>query len=384
VIIANNDANDRWRDVNISVKDATITERKEVSITFFATSSTETVLSRTVHYTLMPQQPMLVECPTLVPATVGSEFNVNILIPDELPEAMFPLDFAIESQAAGNTSYLAQYITPANSETVSVKTDGSIVDISNLNGKKSFQYVVTISYEDYKNAVVTERTLSNGQTMSMRLYPTLFKTNTAQSASTIYAYNRYFTLGKDNFANINLRAVFTTDNTNYYGEGRTATLEIQSDKAGTYTLSSETFDLDNATRNVSDNFTLAANTPKTIKLKTNSFGNQGKVKLNCTIDGVKFEYEVQASERNTLSVKLTGSGTTPNDNTNVTMSVANVTKYWSNWTSGQSIEINDLESNTNITFTYSTGSGWNKKNYEGITTAGALANGTVTINFKQQ
>jgi hypothetical protein len=66
------------------------------------------------------------------------------------------------------------------------------------------------------------------------------------------------------------------------------------------------------------------------------------------------------------------------------MSVANVTKYWSNWTSGQSIEINDLESNTNITFTYSTGSGWNKKNYEGITTAGALANGTVTINFKQQ
>jgi hypothetical protein len=194
VTIAGNNSADGWRDVTISVNDATITERKEVSITFFATSSTQTVLSRTVHYTLMPQQPMLVECPTLVPATVGSEFNVNILIPDGLPEAMFPLDFAIESQAAGNTSYLAQYITPANRDTVSVKTDGSIVDISNLNGKKSFQYVVTLSYEDYKKAVVTERTLSNGQTMSMRLYPTLFKTNTAQSASTIYAYNRYFYL----------------------------------------------------------------------------------------------------------------------------------------------------------------------------------------------
>ncbi len=320
VAIANSNSTDGWRDVTISVNDATITERKEVSITFFATSSTKTVLSRTVHYTLMPQQPMLVECPELVPATVGSDVNVNILIPDGLPEAMFPLDFAIESQAAGNTSYLAQYITPANSETVSVKTDGSIVDISNLKGKKSFQYVVTLSYEDYKNAVVTERTLSNGQTMSMRLYPTLFKTNTAQSASTVYAYNRYFTLGKDNFANINLRAVFTEDNTNYYGVGRTATLEIQSDKAGTYTLSSETFDLDNATRNVSDNFELAANEKKTINLKTNSFGNQGTVKLNCTIDGVKFEYEVQASERNTIKLgKLTLNGTNINYVSNITI-----------------------------------------------------------------
>lgn len=349
VTIAGSNSTDGWRDVTISVSDATITERKEVSITFFATSSTETVLSRTVHYTLMPQQPMLVECPTLVPTIVGSEFNVNILIPDELPEAMFPLDFAIESQAAGNTSYLAQYITPANSETVSVKTDGSIVDIEKLKGKKSFQYVVTLSYEDYKKAVVTERTLSNGQTMSMRLYPTLFKTNTAQSASTVYAYNRYFTLGKDNFANINLRAVFTTDNTNYYGVGRTATLEIQSDKAGTYTLSSETFDPDNATRNVSDNFTLAANTPKTIKLKTNSFGNQGKVKLNCTIDGVKFEYEVQASERNTIKfgkLTLSASDNSSTSGRSVTIKI-NGTQVATNVSSGNLSGYEFIRANVN-------------------------------------
>jgi hypothetical protein len=81
---------------------------------------------------------------------------------------------------------------------------------------------------------------------------------------------------------------------------------------------------------------------------------------------------------------LKASDTTPSNTTNVTMSVANVTKYWQNWTSGQSIEINDLESNTNITFTYSTGNGWNKKNYEGITTAQDLANGTVTIDFAEQ
>lgn len=234
VAIAGGNSTDGWRDVTIRVNDATITERKEVSITFFATSSTKTVLSRTVHYTLMPQQPMLVECPALVPATVGSEFNVNILIPDGLPEAMFPLDFAIESQAEGETDYLAQYITPANSETVSVKTDGSIVDIEKLKGKKSFQYVVTLSYEDYNKAVVTERQLSNGQTMSMRLYSTLFKTNTAQSASTVYAYNRYFTLGTDNFKNINLTM---SGGYKYYGSDKS--FSVSGDDANNITAVKE-------------------------------------------------------------------------------------------------------------------------------------------------
>jgi hypothetical protein len=276
VTIAGSNSTDGWRDVKISVSDATITERKEVSITFFATSSTQTVLSRTVHYTLMPQQPMLVECPTLVPATVGSEFNVNILIPDELPEAMFPLDFAVESQAAGNNSYLAQYITPAKSETVSVKTGGSIVDIDNLNGKKSFQYVVTLSYADYKKAVVTERTLNTGQQpVSMRLYPTLFKTNTAQSASTIYAYNRYFTLGKDVFANGNpgdFGVFFSDDNTVQYGVGRTIKLNIAAGADGTYRVESTT--LQAPTRVEITTLPLAKGEVKTIELVTSTFADR--------------------------------------------------------------------------------------------------------------
>ena len=50
---------DGWRNVTISVTDEKIAERKEVSITFFATSTTKQVLSRTVHYTLLPKQTML-------------------------------------------------------------------------------------------------------------------------------------------------------------------------------------------------------------------------------------------------------------------------------------------------------------------------------------
>ncbi len=303
VAIAGSNSADGWRDVTISVNDATITERKEVSITFFATSSTETVLSRTVHYTLMPQQPMLVECPALVPATVGSEFNVNILIPDELPEAMFPLDFAIESQAAGNTSYLAQYITPANSETVSVKTDGSIVDISNLNGKKSFQYVVTLSYEDYKKAVVTERTLNTGQQpVSMRLYPTLFKTNTAQSASTVYAYNRYFTLGKAEFANgnvTNFTAEFTNDNTATYGIGRAITLNLTAGDAGKYII--ETTTLQVPTRAPLAELTMTAGARQQINLITSTFAEQAQMLITCEATGVS--KVIRGVERNTLNAK---------------------------------------------------------------------------------
>ena len=90
------------------------------------------------------------------------------------------------------------------------------------------------------------------------------------------------------------------------------------------------------------------------------------------------------STRNKLNFKLTGSGSTPNNKTNVTMSVANVRDTWENWQYGKTVTVNGLESNADITFTYSTRSDKNKKNYVGTTTAGALANGTVKIDFKEQ
>lgn len=301
VTIANSNSTDAWRDVTITVT-GDITERKEVAITFFATSSTNVVLSRTVHYTLMPKQTMLVECPALVPATVGSEFFVNILIPDGLPEAMFPLDFAIESQAADNTEYLAQYITPSNSETVSVKTGGSIVDIVKLNGKKSFQYIVSFTYDEYLKLVQTERTLDNGQTVSMRLFPTAFKSNTAQSASTVYAYNRYFNLGKDSFINgavTDFTASFSNDNTATYGIGRTITLNLTAGEAGKYII--ETTTLQVPTRAPLAELTMAAGGTQTINLITSTFADQGQVLITCEATGVT--KVVRAAERNVLNAK---------------------------------------------------------------------------------
>ena len=376
VIIANNDADDGWRDVNISVKDATITERKEVSITFFAKLSTETVLSRTVHYTLMPQQTMLVECPAFVPATVGSKFNVDILIPDGLPEAMFPLDFAIESQAADETlSYLAQYITPANSQTVSVKTGGSIVE--GFEGKKSFQYIVTLSYDDYKKAVVTDRQLSNGQTVSMRLYPTLFKTNTAQSASIVYAYNRYFTLGKDKFGNINL-----TGGYKYYGSGKS--FSVSGDDANNIT--------------VKENGTTLTQTNNSFTTAT--FASPIEVVYPDSEGDISLFYEREILVCNKFAINNNNNAGL-NDNTNITIEYATVSKQGSVSATKKQLTDGGLElvipgltapdENISIVLSYTyTTTGWWSQTYTYIsntinTTVGNLMNAQISgITFTQQ
>ena len=94
--------------------------------------------------------------------------------------------------------------------------------------------------------------------------------------------------------------------------------------------------------------------------------------------------QITGPTRNKLYVKLTGSGSKPNNNTSVTMSVANVSTSWSNWLNGQTVTINNLASNTSIKFSYTSSSGYWNTTYAGSTTAQNLVNGTVTINFRRQ
>lgn len=297
VAIAEGGANEDWRDVTIEVI-GEIKARKEVSVTFFALSTTGTVLSRTVHYTLMPRQTMLVECPAQVDAEVGKAVGIDILIPDGLPEAMFPLDFAIEAQAYGNKSYLAQYITPSNDATVSVKTGNSIVP--GFTTKKSFQYVVSLTYEQYSQLDKDER-IVNGYNMNMRILSTNFKTNTAQSASTVYAYNRYFTQASDYFLNDYFMATFSNDETENYGVGRSVTLNITAGEAGTYSVSSNTADESVATRAISNlSYNLAAGETKSVNLTASTFAGQVSVTVIC--NGVS--KTVTAKVRNKLNPKV--------------------------------------------------------------------------------
>lgn len=294
-----------WRKVTVTVDENALKEREEVTLTLFAKTSTGAVLSRSVSYTLLPQQKMLVECPTKVPEVVGSEVNVSILIPDGLPEAMFPLDFAIEAQgtdqSGNNKGFLIQHISPDNSEVMTVKTSGSIVP--GFVGKKSFQYMVVFSYEDYLAATKTTRQLG-GLSVPMRVFTKKFKTNTAISASRIYAYNKYFDLGSDNFINgtlVDFAVSFSNDATTTYGIGRAIKLNITAGEAGKYLIESNT--LQSPTRAVLAELTLNAGQTQTIDLVTSTFADRGQLLITCEATGVM--KELLAAERKTLSIKAT-------------------------------------------------------------------------------
>ena len=384
---------DGWRDVTITVKDKITGGKKEVSVTFFALSTTGTVLSRTVHYTLLPQQTMLVECPSQVEAEVGKEVRVDILIPDGLPEAMFPLDFAIEAQAYGNDSYLAQYLTPANTATVSVKTGNSIVP--GFTDKKSFHYIVSLTYEQYKYELATDDRTVGDKVLTMRVLPTLFKTNTAQSASTVYAYNGYFILASDYFLNDHFMATFSDDNTEVYGVGRPVTLNITAGVDGTYTISSTTADAATTsnvvTRAISDlSYTLAAGETKSVNLTTSTFAEQ--VYVNVTCDGVskrvtaavrnKLNPKVESATYNGSSVTYSGDlGIYSNQNDAKNRENAVGTTTITDLKAGNnSYTIAGLSELTTIYFSYKTGN----YIYTASATANALNAGTAVLAFTRE
>ena len=392
VAIAEGGANEDWRDVTIEVI-GEIKARKEVSVTFFALSTTGTVLSRTVHYTLMPRQTMLVECPAQVDAEVGKAVGIDILIPDGLPEAMFPLDFAIEAQAHGNKSYLAQYITPSNDATVSVKTGNSIVP--GFTTKKSFQYVVSLTYAQYSQLDKDKRTV-NGYDMDMRILSTAFKTNTAQSASTVYAYNRYFTQASDYFLNDYFMATFSNDETENYGVGRSVTLNITAGQAGNYTISSSNADevttSNIATRAISNSsYTLAAGEIKSVNLTASTFAEQVSATVTCSINGESVSKTVTAKVRNKLNPKVSsakynntdvsdtqelGIYTTQTDAQNRVNAIGITTISDLN-AGNQSYTIAELSESTTIYFSYKT----DNYIYTASATANALSAGTAALSF---
>ena len=387
---------DDWRTITVTIDEEALKEREEASLTIYVKTSAGTVLSRTVSYTLLPQQKMLVECPSKVPKVVGSPVDVNILIPDGLPEAMFPLEFAIEAQGTDQSGtskdFLVQHISPDNSEVMTVKTGGSIVEVEgkNFKGKKSFQYMVTFSYEDYLAATTTTRQL-NGVNVEMRVFTKKFITNIAESASRVYAYNKYFDLGSDNFINgtiVDFKVSFSYDETATYGVGRAIKLNITAGEAGKYLIESNT--LQSPTRAVLAELNMTANQSQTIDLVTSTFANQGKVLVTCKATGEM--KEIFAAERNKLDAKAVskynGEELTENPQLNVSESEDDAL-------SGEgsaSVTVTALKNRTTITvpnieseddilyFSYINGN----KIYIASATAGDLIAGTAALEFEER
>ena len=150
---------------------------------------------RDITFNLMEKQNMTVECVADEPEVnkplnavediKGKGVNVNISIPILLPESMFPLVFNIESSELTITPNTYKYPT----ENLPVQGGASIWK----SGKQAFFYKKTLSYNEYKLLATNE----NGT----KAFTCHFRTNTAQSASTVYVSNEYFNMGSGAFIN---------------------------------------------------------------------------------------------------------------------------------------------------------------------------------------
>ena len=188
------DDSEGWRTVTFEVNDVS-GEVKHQDIVLIITDNSN--LNRTIKYTLRNYFPMTLECaPKKVTSSSVQEIRVDIKVPDDLTENLFPLSFDIED-------------TQLSLSPNSVKNQLPVtVSKSIIPGKESvqtFHYTKKVTWDEYLSY-----TKSGGQT----IIPTYFKTNKSNSASEVHAYNYYFRerptnkrTARDNFENEQSREI---------------------------------------------------------------------------------------------------------------------------------------------------------------------------------
>ena len=154
-------------------------------------SSSENQLSRQVKFELRPAMSLSVACtPKKITEKRGESVFLDILLPDQLGELLFPLDFLIEAQEKGNTKFLSNTLSPHTEEVMSVVSGYSIVE--GFAQQRSIQYVKTLEYQDYLQLPRAADGVHHRLTCR-------FVTNTRYSAARVYVYNKYFTKVSDTF-----------------------------------------------------------------------------------------------------------------------------------------------------------------------------------------
>ena len=140
-------------------------------------------LQRKVTLNLRPRYTMQLVCdPTEVQEIAGQPFDVIIKVPGGLGQAMFPLEFKLEAAA--------QSMTPNLGDDLPVVTGKSI--IPGKTAQTTISFIKSLAWEDYD-------ALPN--VGGYKSVPCHFKTTKAQSATAIYADNKYFNQASTTLAN---------------------------------------------------------------------------------------------------------------------------------------------------------------------------------------
>lgn len=170
------DTGDGWREITIqTTKPDAMSKSQDIIINGAVTiGGKRHELQRKVTITLTQKYSMQLVCnPTEIIKEQGTPFDVVIKVPGGLRPAMFPLDIQLEAYN--------QSMTPDQGDDLPVITGKSI--ISEKATKTTIGFIKQIQYDDYLVLPVEG---------AYRLVTCHFKSNKAESATSIYADNKYF------------------------------------------------------------------------------------------------------------------------------------------------------------------------------------------------
>lgn len=154
-------------------------------------SHEEFPLYREVEISLQRKQPMTVTCvnPQIATQTSAKQ-EIQVTIPTGLPESMFPLEFVIEAEQCT--------LTPDNSysdNNLPVNSGISISDNEKYAGKTTIQFIRTLTLDEYLS-------LPDPENDGFCTFSSYFKSNKAESATTVWVDNEYFVKNFDSFENL--------------------------------------------------------------------------------------------------------------------------------------------------------------------------------------
>lgn len=179
------DDDDGWREITIQTTElGTMSKSQDIIIKGKVTINNKSYeLQRKATITLTPKYTMQLVCdPTEIAQKQGTPFDVVIKVPGGLRPGMFPLDFQLE---ASNQS-----MTPDQGDDLPVVTGKSIIPEKAT--KTTIGFIKQIHYGDYLNLPAEG---------SNRLVTCHFKSNKANSATQIYADNKYFNQASTSLGN---------------------------------------------------------------------------------------------------------------------------------------------------------------------------------------
>ena len=187
VSIATTDGNNAWegwREITIQPQNpGDISHLQEIQLQVPENKN----LNKTIRVRLKKQYSMTVECmPDKVGSAAGYPVTVNIGLPKNLTQDLFPLHLAIEVK-----DYSLSPDASVAGNDVIVEPGLSIIPANA--GRDSYYFVKTIqTFEEYNSIPDID---------GKKYISTYWLTNKKHSASTVYVYNKYFNLASDSFVN---------------------------------------------------------------------------------------------------------------------------------------------------------------------------------------